>query len=134
MAKGMVEYGFIVVNNRKAVAVRPGAHEQLSAVIARADIGHILADLNSAGWQLSPDNKFTGNETGDYELKIERPIDDAEPDDPRFKYTVLKAPEPFDEVRLSMERNGWDLIRVTRPINDVNLHLLFRGPKHIPDP
>ena len=130
MTHQALEYGFIRINNRRAVGLRPARHQELSAVIAPAAlIGNVLANLRSAGWQLSSDNTFTGNETGYYELKVERPAQDDEINDPRFKYRIVKASEPFDDVQLDMQRRGWELLQVVRPIHDGELNLCFRGPK-----
>jgi hypothetical protein len=130
-----LEYGFIRINNRRAVGLRPAGHQQLSAVIAPALIGNVLANLQTAGWRLSSDNTFTGNETGDYDLKIERVVeidDDETRDDPHSKFRTVKAREPLDNVQLDMERKGWELIRITRPITGDQFDLLFSGPKHLP--
>jgi hypothetical protein len=124
MAYEATEYGFIKINNRKAVGLRPATHAELSAALAPVEIGHILTDLVTAGWRLSPDNTFTGNEIGDYELKIERPVQREEPEDANYDYVKIDAQEPIDQLAHLVEKKGYDLIGIFRLPVKPNLVLL----------
>ncbi len=129
MAFEATEYGYIKINNRKAVGLRPATHTELSAALAPVEIGHILADLVTAGWRLSPDNKFTGNEIGDYELKIERTIRREEPEDDNFEYVKVAREEPIHRLQHEMEKQGYDLVGFIRLPGEVKLRITFRRPK-----
>jgi hypothetical protein len=129
MIHNATEFGFIKINNGKAVGVRPAAHSQLSAALAPAEIGQILKDLAPAGWQLSPDNKFTGNEIGSYELKIERPVQREEPEDDNYDYIKVEAKQPLDQLQDFIEKKGYDLIGIFRLQGQAKLRLTFSRPR-----
>jgi len=129
MIYNAIEYGFIKINNGKAVGVRPAAHAELSAALASFEIGQILKDLATAGWHLSPDNIFTGNELGNYELKIERSVQREEPEDDNHDYIKVEAQEPLDQLQDFIEKKGYDLIGIFRLQGQTKLRLTFRRPR-----
>jgi len=129
MIYNAIEYGFIKINNGKAVGVRPAAHAELSAALASFEIGQILKDLATPGWHLSPDNTFTGNEIGSYELKIERPVQREEPEDDNYDYIKVEAQEPLDQLQDFIEKKGYDLIGIFRQQGQTKLRLTFRRPR-----
>jgi hypothetical protein len=129
MIHGATEYGFIKISNRKAVGLRPVTHAELTAILAPAEIGQVLQNLATAGWQLSPDNTFTGNEIGNYELKIERSVQLDEREDPNYDYIKIAAQEPIDQLQDSVAKKGYDLIGIFRLPGQTKLCLTFRRPR-----
>ena len=123
------EYGFIKISNQKAVGLRPATHAELTAILAPSEIGQVLQNLATAGWQLSPDNKFTGNEFGSYELKIERSVQLDEREDPNYDYIKIAAQEPLDQLQNFMEKKGYNLIGIFRLPGQIKLRLTFRRPR-----
>lgn len=127
----VIEYGYLKISNRKVVGLRPAHYQRWSAALPPTAIGTVLARLGMEGWKLSADNTATGNEYGDYELKIERRIQHEPPaTTSEYEYsTVVTEPgETLDEVQHRFEVMGFDLIQILTPMNSSPL-MIFGRPK-----
>ncbi|SRR5258708_710700 len=131
MAYEATEHGYLKISNRKVVGMRPQRYEYTTTVLPPTEIGTVLARLGMEGWRLSSDNKLTGNEFGDYELKIERRIIHEPPTSTaeyEFSMVRLEGAEPLEDVQHRFEVMGFDLIQILTPMN-APLCIIFGRPK-----
>jgi len=135
MAVDATEYAYLKISNRKVVGLRPQRYQHTTVALAPAEIGAVLARLGTEGWKLSSDNERTGNEFGDYELKIERHIIYEPPTSTaEYEYSIvpIEVAEPLDDVRHRFEVKGFDLIQILTPMN-APACMIFGRPRAAPE-